>query len=140
MAENPENDLKEKPEEELEENEEINSLKESEPESEISPIKDFKVNQKTEVEFHTNLAVDLSETTIHDEESLKKQVRMSHRNLIEAALYAAGRPLNIEELSTKLEFPKKEVENLVNEVAFDYLERNTALIIAQIGDRFQMQI
>ena len=75
-----------------------------------------------------------------DEELLKKQLREFHRNLIEASLYAAGRPLTIEELSTKLELPKKEVEELTNEVAFDYLDRSTALIIAQIGDRYQMQI
>ncbi|MFW9901021.1 MAG: SMC-Scp complex subunit ScpB, partial [Candidatus Thorarchaeota archaeon] len=31
-------------------------------------------------------------------------------------------------------------EILVNELAFDYLERTTSLIIAQIGDRYQMQI
>jgi segregation and condensation protein B len=140
LEENPKNDLNEKSKEDLEEIEEINSLKESDPESEISLIEEFEVNQKIKDDLQTNLDKDQSATTILDEESLKKQVRMFHRNLIEAALYAAGRPLNIEELSTKLEFPKKEVENLVNEVAFDYLERNTALIIAQIGDRYQMQI
>jgi len=75
-----------------------------------------------------------------DEELLKKQLREFHRNLIEASLYAAGRPLTIEELSTKLELPKKEVEELTTELAFDYLDRSTALIIAQIGDRYQMQI
>ena len=31
-------------------------------------------------------------------------------------------------------------EKLVNELAFNYLERSTALVIAQIGDRYQMQI
>ncbi|MFX0020036.1 MAG: SMC-Scp complex subunit ScpB [Promethearchaeota archaeon] len=63
-----------------------------------------------------------------------------NRNLIEGALYASGRPLDIEELSTKLELPKKEVEKLVNELAFNYLERSSALIIAQVGERFQMQL
>jgi segregation and condensation protein B len=75
-----------------------------------------------------------------DEEVLKRQMREFHRNLIEASLYVAGRPLTIEEIATKLELPKKEVEELTNEVAFDYLDRSTALIIAQIGDRYQMQI
>jgi len=63
-----------------------------------------------------------------------------NRNLIEGALYASGRPLDIEELSTKLELPKKEVEKLANQLAFDYLERSSALIIAQVGERFQMQL
>ncbi|MHA2282313.1 MAG: SMC-Scp complex subunit ScpB [Promethearchaeota archaeon] len=75
-----------------------------------------------------------------EKEFIERQLRDFHRNLIEASLYAAGRPLNIEEISNKLELPKKEVEELINEVAFEYLDRSTALIIAQIGDRYQMQI
>ena len=101
-------------------------------------IKESMEEQTIEVE--SNAVENTTESTILDEKSLKLEVRAFHRNLIEAALYAAGGPLTIEELSTRLEFPKKEVENLVNELAFDYLERTTALIIAQIGDRYQMQI
>ncbi len=82
----------------------------------------------------------VSESTLIDEKALELDERTLRRNFIEAALYAAGGPLTIEELSNKLEFPKKEVEILVNELAFDYLERITSLIIAQIGDRYQMQI
>jgi len=75
-----------------------------------------------------------------EEERLSDQIRDFHRNQIEGALYAAGKPLSIEILSTKLEIGKKEVEELINELAFDYLDRSTALVIAQIGDRYQMQI
>ncbi|MFW9940017.1 MAG: SMC-Scp complex subunit ScpB, partial [Candidatus Thorarchaeota archaeon] len=87
-----------------------------------------------------NNEIEATESEVVDEESLEEQMREFHKNLIEASLYAAGRPLTIEELSNKLEFPKKEVEELINEVAFDYLDRSTALIIAQIGERYQMQI
>jgi segregation and condensation protein B len=80
------------------------------------------------------------ETQEVDKEVIERQLRDFHRNLIEASLYAAGRPLTIEEISNKLELSKKIVEELVNEVAFEYLERSTGLIIAQIGDRYQMQI
>jgi len=73
-------------------------------------------------------------------EDLEKQMREFHKNLIEAALYAAGKPLNVEILSTKLEIPKKEVDELINELAYDYLERSSALIINQIGDSYQMAI
>jgi segregation and condensation protein B len=73
-------------------------------------------------------------------EDLELQVKILRRNLIEGALYAAGRPLDVEELSTKLEIPKKEVEELVRVVAFDYLEREGALIVAQIGEKYQMQL
>ncbi|MFX1405643.1 MAG: SMC-Scp complex subunit ScpB [Promethearchaeota archaeon] len=75
-----------------------------------------------------------------DEEAVDVQLKDLQKNLIEGALYAAGRPLDIEELSIKLEISKKIVEELVMEVAYDYLERSSALIIAQIGDKFQMQI
>jgi segregation and condensation protein B len=75
-----------------------------------------------------------------DTEIIKEQLRDLQKNLVEAALYAAGIPLNIEEISIKLEFSKKIVEELVKEIAYDYLERSGALIIAQVGDRYQMQI
>jgi len=73
-------------------------------------------------------------------EELELQLKVLRRNLIEGALYAAGRPLDVEELSTKLEIPKKEVEELVKIVAFDYLEREGALLVAQIGEKYQMQL
>ena len=73
-------------------------------------------------------------------EELELQLKVLRRNLIEGALYAGGRPLDVEELSTKLEIPKKEVEELVNVVAFDYLDREGALIVAQIGEKYQMQL
>jgi segregation and condensation protein B len=95
---------------------------------------------KKDAESEDILVDNSSESTIVDERVLELDEKALHRNFIEAALYAAGGPLTIEELSNKLEFPKKEVEFLVNELAFDYLERITSLIIAQIGDRYQMQI
>jgi len=75
-----------------------------------------------------------------EEEPLKLEIRDIYRNLIEGSLYAAGKPLDIEELATKLEIPKKEVEELVNELAYDYLERTSALIINQVGEKFQMAL
>jgi len=140
LEENHENALDDKQEEDLEKIEEINLSGESSLKSETPLIEEFEEAEDIEDDLQTNLIEDTSETTILDEELLKNQVRIFHRNLIEASLYAAGRPLTIEEISTKLELPKKEVEALVNEVAFDYLERSTALVIAQIGDRYQMQI
>jgi segregation and condensation protein B len=80
------------------------------------------------------------ETLVEDKQSIEAEMREFHKNLVEASLYAAGRPLDVEEISNKLELPKRKVEELVNEVAFDYLDRSTALVIAQIGDKYQMQI
>lgn len=76
--------------------------------------------------------------TVEKEKQL--EIRDIQKNLIEGALYAAGRPLDVEELATKLETPKKLTEVLVNELAMEYLERTTALIIAQVGERYQMQL
>ena len=130
-------------------NEEIesNKIKGNKVESEELPtdeIADEKLeidnlNSTTETIEESN-EIETSESGTVEKESIEEQMRELHKNLIEASLYAAGRPLTIEELSNKLEFPKKEVEELINEVAFDYLDRSTALVIAQIGDRYQMQI
>lgn len=80
------------------------------------------------------------EEDLAEEELVEKQIKIHHRNQIEAALYASGRPLSVEELSTKLEISKTETEELVNELAFDYLDRSTALIITQIGDKYKLQV
>jgi segregation and condensation protein B len=94
-------------------------------------------NKKSEIDAQIGFS---SKSDISDEDILVRQLRDFHRNQIEASLYVAGRPLSIEEISTKLEIKKKEVEELINEIAFDYLDRSTALVIAQIGDSYQMQI
>jgi hypothetical protein len=73
-----------------------------------------------------------------EEERLSIQIRDFHRNQIETALFVAGKPLDIEILSIKLEIRKKEVEKLINELAFDYLDRSTSLVINQVGDVYQM--
>jgi segregation and condensation protein B len=140
LEENHQNAPNEKQEENLERIEKDDKPGESNLNSESPLIEELDDLKNTKDDVETNLIENISETKILDEDTLKNQVRIFHRNLVEASLYAAGRPLTIEEISTKLEFPKKEVEALVNEVAFDYLERSTALVIAQIGDRYQMQI
>jgi len=107
--------------------------------NETMEIKDdvtIPMNETTE----EGIEIETDESEIVEVESVERQMREVHKNLVEASLYAAGRPLTIEEISNKLEFPKKEVEELINEVAFEYFERSTALVIAQIGDRYQMQI
>lgn len=77
---------------------------------------------------------------VSEEELRAHQLRDFHRNQIEASLYVAGRPLTIEDLSVKLEISKKEVEELINEIAFDYLERSTALVINRVGESYQMTL
>lgn len=103
---------------------------------------DLTISLKNEKLNEVGIESGLEQENIPQESAFVVQIEITelNRNLIEGALYASGRPLDIEELSTKLELPKKEVEKLVNELAFDYLERSSALVIAQVGDRFQMQL
>jgi len=106
--------------------------------SNLEPSEEILSEKETEI-----IGDDIVESQIPQEltkEELELQLKVLRRNLIEGALYAAGRPLDVEELSTKLEIPKKEVEELVNVVAFDYLDREGALIVAQIGEKYQMQL
>ena len=123
----------------IEESNEVES--EELPADEISDEKlDIDILESTTEIIEESDELETLESGTVEKESIEQQMRDFHKNLVEASLYAAGRPLNVEELSNKLEFPKKEVEELINEVAFDYLDRSTALVIAQIGDRYQMQI
>ncbi len=66
--------------------------------------------------------------------------RTIKRNTIEAALLAAQRPIGIEEISIKLEIGKVEIEKLIQDLAEDYMDRQTAIEIVQIGEGFSMQI
>jgi len=121
--------------EETEKNPEIHSQEDSTEDINEVIVKDNISERETNIQIDNS-----SKSDITEEELLARQLRDYHRNQIEASLYVAGRPLTIEELSTKLEIPKKEVEELINDIAFDYLDRSTALVIAQIGESYQMQI
>lgn len=105
---------------------------------------DIETSEENRTEHETEITGDMTiEPEIPQEltkEELKLQLKVLRRNYIECALYAAGRPLDIEEISTKLEIPKKEIEELVKIVVSDYLERNGALYVAQIGEKYQLQL
>ena len=91
-------------------------------------------------EQKTNQIEESVKSDVSEKELLAHQLRDFHRNQIEASLYVAGRTLTIEDLSTKLEISKKDVEELINEIAFDYLERSTALVINRVGEGYQMAL
>jgi len=139
---NSNDNLEEGPEEELKE--ENGKIIEDPPNKEIDFNEILETNDDSSIPSNEtteeSIEIETNESEKVEVESIERQMRGVHKNLVEASLYAAGRPLTIEEISNKLEFPKKEVDELINEVAFEYLDRSTALIIAQIGDRYQMQI
>ena len=62
--------------------------------------------------------------------------------LIEAALYVAGRPLDINEMCSVLSTrSKKKAEQLVEELRAEYASRNTAMEILRLKDeRYVMQV
>ncbi|MHA1775814.1 MAG: SMC-Scp complex subunit ScpB [Promethearchaeota archaeon] len=62
------------------------------------------------------------------------------KNVVEGALFVAGRPVSVEELSTKTDIRKRELEKLLDELAMDYLMRPTALEIVHIQDKYSLQI
>ncbi|MHA1510872.1 MAG: SMC-Scp complex subunit ScpB [Promethearchaeota archaeon] len=62
------------------------------------------------------------------------------KNIIEGALFVAGRPISLEELNIKTEIKKKDLEASLEELMLDYLMRATSLEIVQIQDKFSLQI
>jgi segregation and condensation protein B len=83
---------------------------------------------------------DIKEDTIEEVESAQEDERSKKKNIVEGALFVAGRPISTEELNIKTEIKKKELEELLNELAMDYLMRSTALEIVQIQEKFSLQI
>lgn len=96
---------------------------------------------KKDVEIITN-----NETAFQNKEDIApekqsdEELREIIRNLVEGALYAAGRSLSIEEISTKLNMSKIKIEELLNELLEIYNNRSSAITIINIGEKYQMQI
>ncbi|MHA1680028.1 MAG: SMC-Scp complex subunit ScpB [Promethearchaeota archaeon] len=77
-----------------------------------------------------------SAATIHEvdeeEEFLKNQC--------EAILFVSGKAISAEEISVKIGVSKAKIEKLLEELAFNYLERATSLEIAKLGDKYILQL
>jgi segregation and condensation protein B len=74
------------------------------------------------------------------EANIDIDIEVYQRNLIEGALYASGEPLTVEELYTRLDISKSDVQKYMDELVEEYNKRTTALTIINIGDKYQMQI
>ena len=77
-----------------------------------------------------------------EEERLSDEVdeASKKKNIVEGALFVAGRPVSLEELNIKTEIRKRELDEILKDLAMDYLMRSTALEIVQIQDKFSLQI
>ena len=85
---------------------------------------------------------DLIEEEVSEEEKDSEEIdEHSHKkNVLEGALFVAGRPVSLEELNIKTEIRKSELKDLLEELMMDYLMRPTALEIVQIQDKYSLQI
>ncbi|MBA7507827.1 Segregation and condensation protein B [subsurface metagenome] len=112
---------------------EVESTDESSTEEEVKPIDEFLIKEEI-----NRVEPEIQE--LSDEERKERLDLNFHKNQIEAALFVAGRPLGLEELSSKLEIKQDLIKNIINELAFEFLDRTTAIEIVQIGDKYSMQI
>lgn len=62
------------------------------------------------------------------------------RNQMEAVLFVSGKAISAEEISVKLGISKLLIEELLEELAFAYLERSTSLEIAKVGEKYILQM
>jgi segregation and condensation protein B len=60
--------------------------------------------------------------------------------IIESALFSAGRPLEVEEISEACELGKVEVRKALKELAKEYKAREGAIEVAQVGNKYAMQL
>lgn len=86
-----------------------------------------------------------SETAKHEEEQsspLSPHELQQQRNLIEAALYVSGRPLELKTMcSITGVTAKRRVQTLAREIASEYRKNNSAIEIVELEDgRFVMQL
>jgi segregation and condensation protein B len=65
---------------------------------------------------------------------------MSELEIIEAALFAAGRAVSIEKLTKITGKPKKVVLSAIQKLMESYSSRGSGLEIISLGDRYVMQV
>ena len=60
------------------------------------------------------------------------------KSILEAALFIAGEPMNVDSLKKILEMDKVNTERLLRELVTEYSIRNTGLLIVEVAEGFQM--
>jgi len=109
----------------------------SEEEISQESIEEFIEQDQSESSENLISGDDLSAEELVSEEIDEKSRR---KNIVEGALFVAGRPISLEELNIKTEIRKKDLEESLEELMLDYLMRATSLEIVQIQDKFSLQI
>ncbi|UCH87899.1 MAG: SMC-Scp complex subunit ScpB [Thermoplasmata archaeon] len=65
---------------------------------------------------------------------------MEETRIIEAALFSAGAPLDLEALKEATDLPEKKIQDLLKQLMEEYSSRDTALEIARVGEKYAMQL
>ncbi len=60
------------------------------------------------------------------------------KSILEASLFIAGEPMNVDSLKKILEIDKVNTERLLRELVTEYSIRNTGLLIVEVAEGFQM--
>lgn len=60
------------------------------------------------------------------------------KSILEAALFIAGEPMNVDSLKKILEMDKVNTERLLRELVTEYSIRNAGLLIVEVAESFQM--
>ena len=137
----------EKPANEADDHEILDALKLQAPESkpgenapedlELKASLEKLADEADDDEILDEIKFNATETKQADPEQYKKDF---NRNQVEAVLFVSGQAVSAEEISVKLSIPKKQVEDLLERLAMEYLERSTALEIAKIADKYILQL
>jgi segregation and condensation protein B len=138
-AENAENTIISPEEENIEEENLKKKDLEEKKQNENDELKESDSNENKSKELEKEEELEEPEK-LKSAEELEDELKTYQRNLIEAALYASDESLSIEMLSAKLDISKNEVDDLIHELQEIYEQRNTALILKEIGDKYQMSI
>jgi segregation and condensation protein B len=65
---------------------------------------------------------------------------LSEIRIIEAALFSTGAPIGIEELKESTDLTEKVIKEALKLLIAEYNERETALEVAKVGDKYAMQL
>nr|MDO8116615.1 SMC-Scp complex subunit ScpB [Candidatus Sigynarchaeota archaeon] len=72
--------------------------------------------------------------------STEDEKRNFTRNQVEAVLFVSGQAVSSEEISVKLGISKKIIEELLESLAMEYLDRSTCLEIAKVSGKYILQL
>ncbi|RZN60183.1 SMC-Scp complex subunit ScpB [Methanonatronarchaeum sp. AMET6-2] len=65
---------------------------------------------------------------------------MDDKKIVEAALFTAGNPLNIKEISETTGIPQKKVKDRLKQLKQEYTDRDTSIEIKEVNKKYVMQV